>query len=225
MKNKIFGFLACLMLTISVFSCATEDDAVGTTENFVNDSTDKICTETRSGDKGCFELIFPITVVFSDASTVAVNSFEEMKSAFKTWKEANPSVKGRPTIQFPYSVTTQDGSIVTIENAEQLKALLATCITKGDGPGKGGGHDGGGPKGDGNPCFKINFPFTVITTSKGEVVINSQDEFQALLKSLKGTKEKPQYVYPITLTLKDGTVVTVKSAEEIKAIKDGCRKG
>ncbi len=220
MTHKILRLFACLLITVSMFSCNV--DELSTSENFINDSTDKICTETRTGDKGCFEFVFPITIVFADASTVEVNSYEEMRAAFKTWKTANPSVKGRPSIQFPYTVTKDDGTLVTIENAEQMKELVASCgPIKGDG----GGPKGDGPKGNGTPCFKINFPVSVTTTSKGVVVITTREEFKTLLKELRKTKERLELVYPVTLTLKDGTVVTVNSAEEIKAIKDGCRKG
>jgi hypothetical protein len=224
MTHRILRLFACLLIMVSIFSCNV--DEVSSTDNFINTSTDQICSETRTGDKGCFEFVFPITIVFSDASTKEVASYEEMKAAFKAWKEANPSVKGRPSIQFPYSVTKDDGTIVTIENAEQMKELVASCKPiKGDGPGHGDGPKGGGPKGDGTPCFTINFPISVTTVSKGVVEITSKEEFKALLKELRKNKEKLELIYPITLTLKDGTVATVNSAEEIKAIKDACRKG
>lgn len=223
MTNKIFRLFACLLIAVSMFSCNVEE--VTSTENFINDSTDQICSETRTGNKGCFEFVFPITIVFADSSTAEVSSYDEMKAAFKTWREANPTVKGRPTVQFPYSVTKDDGSVVTIENKDQLKALIATCGTiKGDGPGHGGGPKGGGPKGDGTPCFTINFPVSVATDST-VVEVATKEDFKTLLKSFHKTKTKFSFVYPITLTLSDGTVVTVNSEEEIKAIKDACRKG
>ncbi len=224
MTSKIFRLFACLLIAASMFSCNV--DEVTSTENFINDSTDQICSETRTGDKGCFEFVFPITVVFSDASTKEVASYEEMKAAFKAWKEANPGVKGRPTIQFPYTVTKDDGTVVTIENAEQMKVLVASCKPiKGDGPGHGGGPKDGGPKGDGKPCFTFNFPISVATVSKGVVEITTKEELKALLKELHKNKEKLELVYPLSLTLKDGTIVSVNSAEEIKAIKGACRKG
>jgi hypothetical protein len=213
MTNKIIGFLSVLLFSVFIFSCTVDDS--GVTENFINDSTDKICSESRTGGKGCFEFVFPITIVFADASTVEVASYEAMKAAFKTWKDANPSLKGKPSVQFPYSVTTEDGTVVTIENLDQLKALLLTCKKSHDGP-KGGDH--------GKPCFTLSFPFSV-TTSTGVVEVKTAEEFKALLKTLHKNKEKVSYVFPLTLILKDGTTKIVNTVEEIQAIKAACKKG
>lgn len=225
MKYRFFLPIAfALMLFTISFTACTKDDSTTETENFVNNALDEICTETRTGKNGCFEIIFPVTVVFADSTTQEVTSYDEMKAAFKAWRENNPEVKGRPKIQFPYSVTTEDGTIVEITSAEDLKALIAGCVQDGGGPGHGPGKGGHGPGhgGHGKPCFTINFPLTV-TTANGEVALADQAALKELLKSLKGTGKKPQFVFPITITLEDGTVQTVNSAEELRAIKEACR--
>jgi hypothetical protein len=58
-----------------------------------------------------------------------------------------------------------------------------------------------------------------VTTANGEVTLADQAALKELLKSLKGTGSKPQFVFPITITLEDGTVQTVNSAEELRPSK------
>lgn len=225
MKYRFFLPIAFAMMLFTIsFTACTKDDSTTETENFVNTALDEICSETRTGKNGCFEIIFPVTVVFADSTTQEVASYAEMKAAFKAWRENNPEVKGRPKIQFPYSVTTEDGTIVEITSAEDLRALIAGCVQDGGGSGHGPGKGGHGPGkgGHGKPCFTINFPVTV-TTDSVEVVLADQAALKELLKSLKGTGTKPHFVFPITITLEDGTVQTVSSAEELKAIKEACR--
>lgn len=225
MKYRFFLPIAFALILFTIsFTACTKDDSTTETENFVNTALDEICTETRTGKNGCFEIIFPVTVVFADSTTQEVASYEEMKAAFKAWRENNPEVKGRPKIQFPYSVTTEDGTIVEITSSEELKALISGCVQDGGGTGHGPGKGGHGPGkgGHGKPCFTVNFPVTV-TTANGEVTLADKDALKELLKSLKGTGSKPQFVFPISITLEDGTVQTVNSAEELKAIKEACR--
>ena len=227
MKYKFFLPAAfAMMLFTFAFTACTSDDSTTDTENFVNSALDEICTETRTGKNGCFEINFPVTVVFADSTTQEVASYEEMKAAFKAWKENNPEIKGRPKIQFPYSVTTEDGTIVDITSIEDLRALIAGCKVEGTGhgPGHGNGHGPGHGNGGGHgvPCFTLNFPIT-LTTVNGEVTVADQAALADLIKSLKGTKSRPQFVFPISITLEDGTVQTINSAEELRAAKEACR--
>ena len=92
------------MLFTFAFTACTTDDGTTDTENFVTSALDDICAETRTGKTDAFEINFPVTVVFADSTTQEVASYDEMKAAFKAWKENNPEIKGRLRIQFPYSV-------------------------------------------------------------------------------------------------------------------------
>jgi hypothetical protein len=211
--NKLFGFFAAVLM-ITFTSCAT--DELGTTENFTNDATEKICSETRTGDKGCFEFVYPITIKFADGSTKSVASHDSLKSAIKAWKTVNPDVKERPTVEFPYAVTTSEGTIVTVTTEAEKTALLATCKPKGkDHPGKGNGN--------GTPCYTVKFPFSIIKDS-ATVVINSAADLAAIAKNAHRDRHHLNFVFPITITLKDGTTKTINSIEELRALKETCRK-
>jgi hypothetical protein len=216
MKHRSFVLIVALLslFTFAFTSCTT--DELTDTENYTNTALDDIATETRTCNKGCFELIYPVTLVFADGSTKAVASHDEMKAAIKAWKIANPTVKDRPKLQLPFSVTTEAGTIVSVGTEAELAALKATC--KEDGP-KGGGGQGDGHHG--KPCFTIVFPITV-TTSTGNVTVASHADLHKLAKEIKG-KDKPSFVFPINVKLKDGTTKSVASAADLLALKKACR--
>jgi hypothetical protein len=213
-SKNFLKVLTLICFTFFMNSCTKESSEV-ITENFVNTSLEHVCTETRTSFKGCFELVFPVTIVFPDESTKEVNSFEDMKQAFREWKSANPEIKGRPNLQFPYSVTKEDGTIVTVDSRETLKTLVAECKINGE------GHSGGG-KDHFRPCFNLVYPITV-NTPNGQVEVASKEAMKELLKSLKGKDKKLEFVFPITVTLKDGTTQVVNSREELRAIKVACK--
>jgi ABC-type lipoprotein release transport system permease subunit len=217
-QSRILILVAALIGFTFIMNSCTKESSEVVTENYVTTSLDQICSETRTSFRGCFELVFPVTIVFPDESTQEVNSYEEMKASFKTWKEANPEVKGRPSLQYPYSVTTEDGTIVNITDKEKLKETVAACKITGDGPGKGGGKD------HFKPCFTPVFPFKV-NTPNGEVEVADKAALKALLKSIGVKDKKISFVFPIQVTLKDGTLTTVNNADELKALKDACKKG
>jgi len=76
----------------------------------------------------CFELVFPVTVIFPDETMVEVADKTAMHDTWKAWKEANPSVKGGPVFEFPIQVL-KDGETepVTINSKEELEALRKSC--------------------------------------------------------------------------------------------------
>ena len=63
----------------------------------------------------------------TDGSTITANSREEVREAFKAYKEANPEADLDPELQFPISVTLQDGTIVEVGDEDGLEDLEETC--------------------------------------------------------------------------------------------------
>ena len=215
MINK-FKSITLLALLFSIFmvSCDTAEDNVSIVENYTDGAINELQERSGCGFGGCFELVFPVTIVFADQTTASVNSLEEMKDAIKTWKEANIDVKARPSFQFPIDVIKEDGTIVTVEDESELRALRKEC-PRVFGPGHGHGKH----------CFKIEFPFSVTLADGTVVEINSKED---LPRPRKGNGKpdptmRPELVYPVTVTLKDGTSQTINSKEELIALKQSCR--
>jgi hypothetical protein len=76
----------------------------------------------------CFDINYPITISFPDGTTQSVANGQAQHDAIKAWRQANPTVQGRPTIVFPITVImTADSTVVTVASADALKQLREDC--------------------------------------------------------------------------------------------------
>lgn len=75
----------------------------------------------------CFELNYPVQIIFPDGIAVDVNSDEELETAVEGWYDENPTVDEDPTFAYPITVTLIDGTEQTINNDEELNELFETC--------------------------------------------------------------------------------------------------
>ncbi len=76
----------------------------------------------------CFEIQFPITVVFPDGTTAAAADQKALHQMLRDWKKANPGSTDRPEIQFPITVVMKDdGTVVTVNSKDELKDLKENC--------------------------------------------------------------------------------------------------
>ncbi len=160
----------------------------------------------------CFRPVLPVTLVYSDGTTLEVTTKEELKTAYREWYNNHADGESRPTIQFPYDVKLKDGTIVTVENREDIKALIEDCRPD--------MHDK-------ERCFKFNFPLTVLFPDGAKVTLENpmalHDTFKLWKKNHGQTDQRPTFEYPISVTMTaDGTVETVENNEELKALKESC---
>ncbi len=232
---KSFSLFAIVALA-GFFTSCQQEDGVTTIDNFVLQSTTGMEDQCGAGAAGCYELVFPVTIQFSDSTTTVVGSYAELKQAIRDWfvaNDVNPGHGGhhgghhggvinKPTLVLPIQVINDAGEIITIETVEELKELRALCNPGQGGPGNGGpGHHGG------EPCFTINFPLTVSFPDSTQVVVNSNEELKAATRTWNqnnpGQHARPEFVFPITVTLSDSTQVVVNSREELRALKEDCR--
>ncbi len=230
---KSFSLFAIVALA-GFFSSCQQEDTVTSVDNFVLQSTTGMEDQCGAGAAGCYELVFPVTIQFSDSTTTVVGSYEELKQAIRDWFVANDvrpghghgghhgGVINKPTLVLPIQVINDAGEIITIATVEELKALRALCNPGQGGPGNGGpGYHGG------EPCFTINFPLTISFADSTQVVVNSNEELKAATRTWNqnnpGLHARPEFVFPITVTLSDSTQVVVNSREELRALKEDCR--
>tara|TARA_R110002049_G_scaffold270002_1_gene447009 strand:+ start:977 stop:2320 length:1344 start_codon:yes stop_codon:yes gene_type:complete len=71
---------------------------------------------------------------------------------------------------------------------------------------------------NGNDCFSLNFPLSIITDENTTITINSQEELDAATYN----SYYFDFVYPIDITLDNGNVTTINTREEIEAILNEC---
>lgn len=223
---KSLGLLIVFALTITLTSC-DKDDAITSdnVENYVDDAMFHFQKRGNIGRFGCHELVFPVTIAFSDGSTETVEDYESMRETLRAYKEANPDSDTRPELQFPIEVTTQDGSVVSVDSAAELHELRLECRRE--------FFEKHGPRGHRLRgkfyCFKLDFPLQVEFPDENVEDVEGPRALKHLLRMWKkdnpDAEERPMLVFPLTVTLRDDTKVEVASKEELEALKDSCTDG
>ena len=217
-------WVMALMAAFFMASCDQAADVVTeeTTEEFVDQALFVLQEQGNIGRNGCYELIFPITVEFPDGTTVTANDYEELGTAIKTWKEANPDATERPSFVFPIEVLSEDGEVISVASHEELRALKEAC------PGNYFGHHGPrGHRGKCNPCFEIVFPIDILFPDGTTAEAADRMTLKTLIREWKEAnpdeEERPEIVFPIEVEMEeDGTIVTVNDLDELKALKESC---
>lgn len=231
---KLTGLFLIGLLTW--MTACTQDSTTTSTDdvtNYVEDALTEIRDSANVGRGHCYELVFPVTIVFPNATTVEVDSFPELKTALRDWKIANPTSTERPSLKFPVSVINKDGEIITVSDEAGLKTLRDSCdMGEPHGPrGPRGGH-GRGPRGGGHgnggecACFQIVFPVTIAFPDGTTKQVADQRAFQDAIKTWRQANPtataKPELKFPVTVKLSDGTTQAIANAEALKALKESC---
>lgn len=226
---KTFGWVLAL-ITVGFFISCQKEESAADVENYVLQSMYEIEERSGTGMAGCYELVFPVTLQFPDSTNQEVNSYEEMKQAIRDWFQSTntrprphfrPFLHLRPFLTFPYEVITEDGELISISNFQELMDLRRACIAAVFGP----NHHG--HLGKDRACFKPVFPFTLEFPDGTLATVTTPRELQQALREWKqanpDSHERPEFVFPITVKLRDGTEVVVNSAAELAALKEECR--
>ena len=77
--------------------------------------------------KPCFELVYPVSFLLPDGTTVEVGSHAEQCEALRQWRLDNPGVTGKPELVFPVTITYTDGTQAAIADAEALHTAKESC--------------------------------------------------------------------------------------------------
>jgi hypothetical protein len=207
-------FLAALVAFTTFFTACNREEITNSDE-YADYSIQQIEERTRTGRGGCFELVFPVSIAFTDGTQAEVNNYAELKTAIKTWRENNPDAtrEDRPTLVFPIEVITQEGETVTVASEIELRQLRRDCKRANHGHGK--------------ACFRLVYPVSVVFP---DGTIQSFNRPKDMAKALREWKREnpnatshPTLQYPVTVTLEDGTTKTVNSKEEMRALKADCK--
>lgn len=209
-------FIAALFMT----SCTDEETAISEVEveNYAEDAVYHMQRHAMCGIRGCFEFLFPVTIVFPDGGEAEVESYEEMKDRIKAWKRDNPDADTRPQLQYPLDLLTTDGEIVTAESSEDLRELVKGCVRD---------FINKHPRLN-NSCFHIAFPINLETPAGDTITLENRSDLKRLLRRWHIThphnRVKPKIAFPVTVILKeDGSEVILESKEDLEALKEECR--
>ena len=87
---------------------------------------------------------------------------------------------------------------------------------------KRGKHNKGGFK-----CFELVLPVTFIMSDSTSIIIEQENDYgdvKTWYIHHPDSKEKPHLQYPVNIIYKDGITETINDDEEMRSIKDVCRK-
>lgn len=224
MKSKL---LFILLFGLALISCNKEDNV--TSEQNLQEYAEEVVFRTQEttnlGKFGCYDLVFPVKVSFIDATSVEVNSYEELKNEVIEWRKENPRVRTKPQLSFPYDIVNEDGELITVDNITEQRQLRLECrrdffVTNGF-----FGHNNR-PK----LCFKLEYPFTLVFNDGVKVIVEKPIDRKILHTKIKefkklnpGVRIKTNFVYPLNVKLEDGKIVTVNSQDELKELIRSCK--
>ncbi len=211
LKNSILILGALIALFLS--SCTV--DETQTTEQFVDETIENFEIETRSGTTGCFEIVYPISIMFPDSTILDAESSDEVKEIILAWKEDNPEAEDKPSLVYPIELINEDGEVVSAEDRSELRSYVKGC------------KKGRGSKG--RKCFDLVYPVSVIFPDGIEAAFETKSELKSAVRAWKeenpDAEEKPALSFPIEVELKaDESIVTVNSQEELQELKAACRE-
>lgn len=211
-----FNLVTILVLGLFLASCTKEEEAIDV-ENYGFVESYEIQKNLNAGIHGCVELVFPVSLLLPDSTTIVIESFEDGKVQLQAWKEANPDVEGRPHIVFPVEIITQEGEVVSVESRQEIRRLIRDC------------RDNFPPKPRHfKACFKLEFPVSLSFPDDSEVEVANRMEMKKTLRAWKrdnpDAKERPGLVYPVTIVYEDGSLQEIANKDELAAAKKACRE-
>ena len=170
-------------------------------------------------EKECYKLVFPVTFVMPDGSTITVESDDESGwSELKSWYESNESEE-EPSLQYPVEIirdTEQGEETIVINSEEELAEVKETC------------RDYIEDSDDSEDCFEYLFPVTFIMPDGSTITIENEDGLLILRRWYEensGYEEEPVLQYPVSVVLENEegeTTLVVNSETEIDMIYEEC---
>ena len=175
--------------------------------------------EKDRDDWRCFYMVFPVTFVMPDGSTITVASDDESGwSELKSWYESNESEE-EPSLQYPVEIirdTEQGEETIVINSEEELAEVKETC------------RDYFEDSDDSQECFEYLYPITFVMPDGSTITVQNEDGLLILYRWYEensGYEEEPVLQYPVSVVLEteEGeTTLVVNSETEIDMIYENC---
>jgi hypothetical protein len=128
----LVSVLLCALLVLSIsIGCEKSDTVTDSAELTGASDPERGDSGRKDGDRGCFELVYPVTFIMPNKSTITVNSDDnEGWAELKAWYEDNPDSKERPSLQYPVQISHEGDRIVTINNDDEMARAKKDCREK-----------------------------------------------------------------------------------------------
>ncbi|CAM4134157.1 hypothetical protein FLSI110296_15420 [Flavobacterium sinopsychrotolerans] len=217
-KLKIVTGIA-LMAILGFTSCQSEvDDVQGENPNTnsANSTTTTNLKRTSMYDgsfddfldgASCSSILLPVTAKVNgvQVSILSQLDYQQVISIFGQFNNDQDTV----VLQFPFKVKLSNYTEVTVANQTEYNAILNACTSA------------EASSQDAISSVNISFPITILTYNlslqqTGSVVITSEQQLYAYMSNVSST-ELFSVNYPISVTIADGTKMTISSDAELQA--------
>jgi len=152
---------------------------------------------------GCFELNYPVTLVYNDNTTLTVNNNQEYDDTLTN------STTQHYIVDFEYDISvTQNGNTVVVHDINGFFDLYINCVPT--------------PDYTDLLCFTFNYPIDVIMSDGTTVTVNNDTEMNAIMAATPNTPPYfVDFVYPFTVE-KDGVTITINNQTEFNDLINSC---
>ena len=177
------------------------------------------CWRDQSEAQECFELVFPVTFIMPDGSTITVETDDDAGwQQVKDWYDANPDSDERPTLEFPVDITyeTEDGDTTfTVENDEEMEHVKRRCREE--------WADGDSEE----ECYEFVLPISFTMPDGSTITVENDEDWLDLREWYINNDEfdeEPSLQFPVNIILFDeqGTNITIDNEEEMAAVEEEC---
>ena len=178
---------------------------------------------SRDRDETCFYLVYPVTYVMPDGSTISVTSDDEDGwSDLKDWYEENEDSEDKPELQYPVDIvveTEEGSSTVTINGEEEMAASKRECHTE---------WEEDWDEDYERDCFEYVLPVTFLMPDGSTITVEDEEGWYSLrvwYEENRGYEEEPSIQYPIDISqeTEEGLItVTLTSGEEMEEVYSEC---
>lgn len=161
-----------------------------------------------------FDLVYPVTLIYNDGSTIVVNSSMEYDSAIYD------STAGHYIVDFQYNIEVVDnnnGTTTVIHNRTEFFNLINYYISQNPGSGN---NQTPLPQTSDFSCFTINYPVTLVYTDGSTQVVHNDTEYDQSI-FLPQNIYAYDFQYPITVT-QNGSTITLNDRASFDNMVSGC---
>lgn len=217
-KLKIITGIA-VMAILGFTSCQSEvDDVQGENPNTnsANSTTTSNLKRTAMYDgsfddfldgASCSSILLPVTAKVNgiQVSIVSQLDYQQVISIFGQFNNDQDSV----VLQFPLRIKSSNYSETTVNNQTEYNAIVNAC-TSAEASGQ-----------DAISSVNISFPITILTYNlslqqTGSIVITSEQQLYTYMSTVSST-ELFSVNYPISVTMSDGSKISISSDAELQA--------
>lgn len=226
--SKISKFLFLFIIAAALLSsCTKEEISVDdyTLDNTHN-SNDSIPDNYSDDDDDCddhddlyeltdcLDFVFPITVIFPDTTESTFLDENKLEDALEDWYDANPDSSSLPVLAYPLEVILDDDSRITINSFEELQAAVIECEVR-----------------DfmddyvSTDCFTVTWPISFVLPDSTSHSVNNVEEALSIFLPFyteHPMADEPDLIFPIEVTMNNGTLVTVNTYGILDDLEDSC---